>query len=142
QGLERTREQAEADAALRVSQAYYRELSAARLVSASDDALASARSHLGVARARVRAGVAPRLDALRGEVDLSQREIAGTRALEARRMARVDLESAMGATLGAEDTLEAPPGPSGEGLDSAAALQSAQARRPEFAALDAQILEA
>jgi outer membrane protein len=133
------RDQAEADLVERVSRAYYQELSAVRLQAAAADALASARSHLGVAEARVRAGVVPKLDALRARVDVSQREIVSVRAREARRMARLDLETVVGTSIDPADTLDAPAPPSASLPDSAQALASALASRPEIATLQRQI---
>ena len=134
------RAQAEADLILRVSQAYYLEVSAGRLQAAAEEALDAAMSHQKIARARANAGVAPKLDALRADVDVSQREIARVRAREARRMARVELEAAIGANLGPADTLVAPGAPGAGEPDSAAALAAALAARPELRALDQQIV--
>ena len=134
--------QADADLALRVAQAFYREASAARLVQASEEALASARVHLGVAQARVNAGIVPKLDALRADVDATAREITLVRAQEARRMARADLEATIGVPLDAGDTLVVPEPDVAAPPDSSRALADAIAARPEIAALDRQIEQA
>jgi outer membrane protein TolC len=136
------RDQADADLTLRVSQAFYRELGALRLIQAANEALTAARSHRRVASARVQAGVSPKLDALRADVDASEREVQLARAQEARAVARTDLETAIGATLDPADTLKAPPLPESTFPDSAAALQQALAARPEIAALDHEIAQA
>jgi outer membrane protein TolC len=136
------RDQADADLTLRVSQAFYRELGAERLIFAADEALTSARSHLRVAKARVQAGVSPKLDALRADVDASERQVDLARAQEARTVAHTELETAIGVALDPADTLEAPPLPETAFPDSAAALQQALAARPEIASLDHQIAEA
>ena len=136
-----SRAQAGSDLTLRVSVAYYQELSADRLIAAAEEALRAARSHLSLAQARVRAGAAPRLDALQAQVEVSEREIAVVRAHESKRMARVELESAMGAPLPAGAELDPAPAPRREMPDSSAALQAALQRRPELAALDASIRE-
>jgi len=136
------RQQADADLTLRVSQAFYRELGALRLIYAANEALTSARSHLRVANARVQAGVSPKLDALRANVDASEREVQLARAQEARAVARTELETAIGMALDPADTLEAPPAPESAFPDSAAALQQALAARPEIASFDHQIAQA
>lgn len=136
------RTRAEADLVLRVSEAYYRELAAVRLVGATQEALNAARSHFSLAAARVRAGVAPRLDQLRAQVDVSEREIAVARATEARRMARVELETAVGTQLAATESLDALREPGGVEPDSAEAWKSASETRPELGQLDEAIREA
>ena len=136
------REQADADLALRVARAFYDELSATRVIHAEAEALAAAQSHLRVARARVQAGVSPKLDALRADVDASERSVALVRAEEARQIARVELENAIGVALDPTDTLDAPPAPGGVIPDSASALAQALAARPEIAVLDRQIEQA
>jgi outer membrane protein len=136
------RDQADADLTLRVSQAFYRELGAERLIFAANEALTSARSHLRVANARVQAGVSPKLDALRADVDASERQVELARAQEARAVARAELENAMGLALDPADTLQSPPPPESAFPDSAAALQQALAARPEIASLDHQIAQA
>ena len=136
---DRGREEADADLVLRVSQAYFREVSAGHLQSAAAEALAAARSHLNVAQARVQAGVVPKLDALRAEENASQREIALVRAREARRMARVALETAIGTELPPAEALDEPASPSPIAPDSSAALAAALAARPEIAALQRQV---
>jgi len=136
------REQADADLALRVSQAYYQELGYARLVLAANEALTSATSHLRVSRARVNAGVSPKLDALRAEVDASAREVTLAQVEEQRRLARADLEAAMGVTLAPGDTLDTPGMPTDGAPDSAQALAQALAARPEIATLSHQIEQA
>jgi cobalt-zinc-cadmium efflux system outer membrane protein len=133
------RDEADADLVLRVSQAYFREVSAGHLQSAAEEALAVARSHLDVAQARVQAGVVPKLDALRADENASQREIARVRAREARRMARVALETAIGTELPPGEALDEPASPSPVAPDSSAALAAARAARPEIAALQRQI---
>jgi outer membrane protein len=134
--------QTEADLILRVSQAYFDELAAARLARASADALAAAQAHLAVARARVRAGVAPRLDLISAVVDSSARATDLLRAGETRRMARVSLETAIGARLEPGDTLVYPTGPPTAVPDSQRAIREALGSRPEILALDHVIAEA
>ncbi len=133
------REQAAADLVQRVSQAYYRELTAGRLLAAADEALATAQSHLAIARARVNAGVVPKLEVLRSEVDASKRQIAVVRALEAQRMARVELETAIGVALAPGDSLDELAQPAAIEADSSRAMASALEARPEIAAVQRQI---
>ena len=136
------RDQADADLTLRVSQAFYRVLGAQRLIFAADEALTSASSHLRVAKARVQAGVSPKLDALRADVDASARQVDLARAQEARAVAVTELETAIGVPLDPADTLESPPLPESAFPDSAAALQQALRVRPEIISLDHQIAQA
>ena len=98
-GEVRGREQADADLVLRVSQAFYRVIAAERLEDAADDAMTSAEAHRRTSVARVRAGAAPRLDSLQAHVDLAARTTAKVRASEAVRLARVELETAIGVAL-------------------------------------------
>jgi len=140
-GQQRSREQAEADLELRVSQAYYRVLAAQRLDSAAREAIASARAHLTASAARVTAGVSPRLDSLRAAVDLAQRATAVARAAEAVRVARVELESAIGAPLDPAASLGEPGDPALDVPDDSAAVARALASRPELAALDQSLRE-
>ena len=135
------RSQADADLVLRVSQAYYRVLAAKRLESAAGDAVRSARAHRATSAARVAAGVAPRLDSLRAQVDLSQRSTALVRSTEAVRLARVELESAIGAPLDSAASLVEPGSPPPELPELAPALERARHDRPEFATLDAALRE-
>src|SRR5206468_3370 len=78
----------------------------------------------------------------RAEVDASEREIALVRAQEAQRMARADLESAVGEPLTVSDTLEVPLPPGDVLPDSARVVAEALAARPEIASLDRQIEQA
>ena len=135
------REQADADLALRVSQAFYRAIAAHRLESAAREAMTSARAHRATSAARVRAGVAPRLDSLRANVDLSQRGTAVVRASEAVRLARVELESAMGAPLPEARELAEPDAPSLDLPETTTALSRALHDRPELASYDAALRE-
>ncbi len=138
---ERSRDQSESDLVLRVSRAYYREVSAVRVLGAAGEALTTAREHLRLATVRVDAGSSPRLDQMQARVDVAQKEITLVQGSEGLRMGRVELESALGATLPALDTLEAPPAPT-DTPDSAAALRRALDSRPELAAYRLAVLEA
>jgi outer membrane protein TolC len=135
------RQQADADLVLRVSQAFYRAIAAQRLETAALDAMASARAHRTTSVARVRAGVAPRLDSLRSNVDLSQRGTAVVRAREAVRLARVELETSIGAPLDSSRALVEPTGPLPEVPEAQAALARALHDRLELAAYDDALRE-
>ena len=135
------RDQAESDLMLRVSQAFYRAVAARRLEAAATDAVTSARAHRSVSAARVRAGVVPRLDSLQAQVDLAQRANALVRAHEAVRLARVELESAIGAPLDESRALVEPGRPNAQLPDPALALDRALHARPELASLDESLRE-
>ncbi len=141
-GKIRDLDQADADLVLRVSQAYYRAIAAQKLQAAAEEAVTSARAHRTTSAARVRAGVAPRLDSLRASVDLTQRASAEVRAAEAVRISRVELETAIGAPLpvGAADLAE-PARPSLDLPDAASAIEHARRDRPELASLDEALRE-
>lgn len=140
-GQERNRDQAEADMKLRVSQAFYRALAAQRLELAAVEALDSAQAHLRTSAARVRAGMAQRVDSLRAEVDVSQRTTGVLRSQEEDRLARIDLENAMGTTLDSSQALVPPDRPVPDVPDAAAAVEAAQRSRPELAAYDQSVRE-
>lgn len=140
-GQARSREQADADLVLRVSQAFYRAIAARRLEVAAREAVEAARSHRMLSAARVAAGAAPRLDSLRAQVDLAQRATALVRADEAVRIARVELESAIGARLDSTAEPVEPGSPSPEAPDVPAAIEHALQRRPELASCDEALRE-
>src|SRR5262249_22457165 len=135
------REQSDADLVLRVSQAFFRLIAAQKLSDAADEAIASARAHRTISAARVRAGAAPRLDSLRASVDLTQRTSAQVRTAEAVRIARVELETAIGAPLPQAASLVEPPRPSSDLPSAEAAIERALHRRPELASLDEALRE-
>jgi outer membrane protein len=88
----------------------------------------------------VRAGAVSRLDSLQAQVDLARRAAAEIRAREAVRLARVDLEAAIGAPLAGDALVE--PGEASSALpETEAAVERAFHSRPELAAYDAQLLE-
>jgi outer membrane protein len=133
--------QTEADLVLRVSQAFYRAVTAERLEAAAEEAVTSAQSHLRTSAARVRAGIAPRVDSLRAAVDLAQRTAACLRVREAVRSARVDLETAMGASLDTTRVL-VPPGPPVPLVpEIEAEVERAMSDRPELSAYDESLRE-
>ncbi len=135
------REQARADLTLRVSQAFYRALAAQRLQAAATEAIASARAHRATSAARVRAGVVPRLDSLQAQVDVATRGAAMVRAIEAVRLARVALETEIGAALDTSRALVEPGSPSDPFPDPAASIERAMRARPELAAADEGLRE-
>ena len=135
------RAQAEADLVLRLSQAFYRALAAQRLEYAALEALTSARAHLGTSAARVRAGVAPRLDSLQARVDLGQRTAAWVRAAEAVQVAHTELETAIGAPLDSTRELVEPARQVRELPPAQEAVRQARGQRPELAAYDQALRE-
>lgn len=138
---ERTLEEADADLVLRVSQAFYRAISARRLEAAAGDAVEAAGARRRLAASQVRAGVAQRLDSLQARVDLFQRESALIRASEAVRTARVELETAVGTPIDSAEALTAPPSPDFEVPDTGIAEAAALRGRSELAAFDEQLRE-
>src|SRR5262249_33228364 len=127
---------AESDLTLRVSQAFYRAIAAQRLEAAAEEAMTSARAHPATSAAPVAAGVSPRLDSLRARGDLEQRATALVRASEAVRLSRVELETAIGASLDSSRTLAEPPAPTSDATDASAAVERALHDRPELARYD------
>src|SRR5439155_8830608 len=126
---------------LRVSQSFYRAIAAQRLEAAALEALGSARDHHRLTASRVRAGIAPRLDSLQAQVDVAQRASAWTRASEAVRITRVELESAIGAPLDTTQRLVEPGLPPGELAELEPAVVQALQRRPELFVIDQALLE-
>lgn len=137
----RGREQVDADLLLRVSQAFYRVLAAERLAEAAAEALASAEAHRRTSAARVRAGAAPRLDSLQAHVDLAQRTTAMVRAREAIRLARVELETAIGVSLDPARPLIEPGSPALDTPADSAVLEQALDARPELKSYDEAVRE-
>jgi len=129
----------DADLVLRVSQAFYRALGAAQLAEAAQEAESSARSHLAMSAARVRAGVAQRLDSLRAQADLEQRSSGWLRAREAVRLARIALATEIGAPLDSTRALVPPGPPDPRPPEMPRLLTRAVQARPELAALDQQM---
>lgn len=134
------REQANADLTLRVSRAFYTALSAKRLESAALEALQAATIYRTTSAARVRAGVAPRLDSLQAQVDVSRRTSGYVRAREAVLISRAELERQIGAPL---DTARAlvEPGTPADLPEAASAIEQALRSRPELAVADQALLE-
>jgi outer membrane protein TolC len=137
----RGREGADADLVLRVSQSFYRAIAAQRLETAALDAVDAAAARSRLSASQVRAGTAQRLDSLQARVDLMQRESALLRSHEAVRVARVELETAIGATLDPSGALISPGAPSPPALEAAAAESIAVHARPELFALDDSLRE-
>jgi outer membrane protein TolC len=135
------REQAEADLVLRVSQAFYRAIAAQRQERAAVEAVDYARAHLHISAARVRAGVVQRVDSLRAAVDLSQRDTGLLRARQAAHLARVDLETAIGAPLDPGRTLVEPGVPDPAPADSSGLMEAARRERLELKQLDESVRE-
>jgi outer membrane protein len=140
-GQIRSREEADLDLVLRVSQAFYRAVAARRLETAAAEAVQAAGSRRRLASAQVRAGVAQRLDSLQARVDLFQRESALIRAREAVRVARVELETVVGVSLSPEEALLAPGPPPAEVPDAALLEATALRSRPEIAFHDERLRE-
>ena len=136
-----TREQTDADLALRVSRAFYRVLAAERLETAARDVLTSAEAHRRTSAARVRAGAAPRLDSLQAHVDLAQRTTGLFRSSEAVRIARVELETAIGVPLDPSRSLVEPGTPAIETPGDSTLYDEALRARPNLAALDHALRE-
>jgi multidrug efflux system outer membrane protein len=137
----RGREQADADLVLRVSQAFYRVLASQRLEEAAQEALTSAEAHRRTSAARVRAGAAPRLDSLQAHVDLAQRNTAMVRAMEAIRLARIELETAIGVPLDPAQPLIEPGTPVLDTPADSEALEQGLEARPELKAYDEALRE-
>jgi outer membrane protein len=134
-------EQVRADLTLRVSQAFYRAVATQKLASAAGEAVASASSHLRISAARVRAGMAPRVDSLRAAVDLASRSSAWLRARENVRSARLDLETAVGAPLDTTRALVLPGGPESSIPEAEAEVRRGLSSRPELTAYDQSLRE-
>ena len=76
--------------------AFFNELEAERVFKVNEEAVAQAAKHLQQAKAFYSVGTRPKLDVTKGEVDLSNANVALITARNQLRVARVQLENAMG----------------------------------------------
>ena len=79
-----------------VEEAYYNHLRALRLRNVNEEAVASAGLHLKQAQGFYEIGIRPKIDVARANVDLSNAKVGLIKAKNAVRLAKVDLDNAMG----------------------------------------------
>jgi outer membrane protein TolC len=143
-GLESTALQHETnlqDLIFRVSQAYYRLLQAEHLEGVAEQSVERARVHLEFAKARFEAGLAPRSDILKAEVEVSNAKLTLIRAKNGRLSLRGSLSVFLGREAGVPLRIVddfGPPELSG-GLDFDSLLGKAYERRPELKRMAAQL---
>jgi cobalt-zinc-cadmium efflux system outer membrane protein len=134
-GLDRVRQKTVFDA----SAAFLRAAQALAWAGVASQALEQQRAFLKVAKSRVEAGAAPRLDQLKAELAVARAE---SDLLEARNQARLAREALVTLTLDPRfrtATLEAPAVEAPELPDEEAAVARALGQRPDLAALQAGV---
>jgi outer membrane protein TolC len=133
--------------ALAVATSYLQVLAAEQVVAQLRDARDLAQLRRDAAQRKVEASVRPQLDLHKAQADVAEAEVAVLRGEESVRSARVALGVAMGDRTGGgpEDALQWPTMPASAAggpaatTETAAMVDAAAARRPEFAALQARI---
>jgi outer membrane protein len=131
------------DVVLGVRQAYYDLLAARAARVAADARIARRRDHLRIASVRKAAGAAPQADVLRAHVEVADAELALVRADSNVRIAKGDLNVAMGLPVDrpveiAEDTASRRTEPP----EVTVALARAREQRPEVKALRQRVAAA
>lgn len=119
---------------------YFEVLKNSRLVEVAAETLRSQERHLVQARGFHRAGVRPKIDVTRAEVDVANARLGMIQANYGYRLARVNLEKVLGGPPGPgpyalEDVSDLPPRP----RDLAPLTAEAVKARPEARSLEAQI---
>lgn len=124
-----------------VAHAYFGALKAAAVLAARDDALRLARSELGAAQTRFKAGDAPKVDVVRAEVAVARAEADDetARADSANARDALQVETAASDASLAATTAGAPPSVPPLAFDPAAAAAVALALRPEVRAAQEQV---
>jgi outer membrane protein TolC len=124
------------DIALAVHEAYFRLAAALEAEAVARRALERAEDHLRLARTRKEAGAVPQADVMRAQVEVADAKLALERAAGTVRVARGDLNTAMGLPVEMQVQIEvtarefAPPNQ----IDVIRALDEAVAARPELKA--------
>ncbi len=126
-----------------VKNAYYEVLKKRHLITVNEDSLRVQQQHLDQAKAFHQAGIRPKIDVTKGEVELSKTRLELIQARYNYRTSRVDLEKLLGGPpvtgpYDLADTPLRPPMP--EDLDRLTKL--ALKRRPEIANLKDQLMAA
>lgn len=132
-----------ADLVRDVKNAYYELLKKNHLVGVNEESLRVQQQHLDQAKAFHQAGIRPKIDVTKGEVELSKTRLQLIQARYALRTSKVDMEKLLGGPPVAgpyklADISLRPPMPND--LDSLTTL--ALERRPEIANLKAQLMAA
>lgn len=123
--------------AFAVRQGYYGVLTAEQSVKVAEEALASAREHLRVARLRYEAGVAPQFDVLAAEARVARVEQGLISAIATRDIAWASLSTVLGVPIPPDTKLTAPRPVAIEEADPASLRQEALANRPDLVAIKA-----
>jgi len=124
-----------------VKNAYYEVLKKRHLVGVNEESLKVQQQHLDQARAFHQAGIRPKIDVTKGEVELSKTRLQLIQARYALRTSKVDLEKLLGGppVVGPYRLAEMPlRPPMPQKLKPL--VQLALARRPELAQLNAQLM--
>ena len=131
------------DVVLGVRQAYYRLLAAQEARVAAGARVARRRDHSRIASARKAAGAAPQADVLRAHVEVADAELALVRAETDVRIAKGDLNVAMGLAVDRPVEIEKDTASRGaEPPDVSVALALAREQRPEVKALRQRVAAA
>ncbi len=124
------------DLTLTVHEAYFSLLAALAEERAARQSLARSEEHLRLARLRKDAGAVPRADVVRARVEVADARLTLVRAQSEVRVARADLNAAVGlpATLALRVEAKEPPALLPELVDLAQAVAQSLQMRPEVAA--------
>jgi TolC family type I secretion outer membrane protein len=117
-----------------VQQSYYGLQQAQRLLIVSDEAVAQFQKHLDLAKGRFKVGVAPKIDVMTAEVDLSNARLNLINAKNNLSLARVTLNNAMGIVSPDQYRVEDPAPIDQYAVSQAEALDRAMRARPELIA--------
>lgn len=118
-----------------VHQAYYGLLAAQRNLGAAREAVGQYEDHLARAKGLFAAGTRPKFDVTKAEVDLAQARLEQIRAENAVRIARTNLNHAMGAPDAPAYEISDPGDAPAEIPTLAEVLRAAYERRPDLRAL-------
>ena len=121
-----------------VKQAYYSLLSAQRARAVAEEAVEQFRNHVEYARALFESGTKPKFEVTKAEVDLSSALVNLIKAENGVRLARVQLNNAIGVPLGPPYSVEedALPGKMDQSFEET--VQMAFERRPDLRSLQKQ----
>lgn len=129
----------EAEIVFGVKQAYYNLIQAQRNQEVAVETIKQFQQHLDQARGFFEVGTKPKFDVTKAEVDLSNAILLRIRAENSLRIARVNLNNAMGISdapeFAIDDTVLQPESP----VDLQSALETAYASRPDLQSIMKQI---
>lgn len=124
--------------ALNVKQAYFGVLQTQRLIQVAQEVVSQTRQHLEQAQGFYQAGIRPKIDVTKAEVDLANAELALIQARNNYQVARVNLNNAMGLQESLNFPIEDILGFSPRPITLEEIITTAHAQRPELLQLKAR----